>query len=71
MGFENGDKNRVEDDVENRAAGNNGHGLFQLSLSTDDHIGALEEVHEQRTGEHDPQILLRIGQDVVAGPGQG
>lgn len=43
----------------------------KLALAANDHIGALEEIHEQGTGEHDPQIFFCIGQDVVTGSGQG
>ena len=71
VGFEQGDKNGVEDNVEDRTAGDNGHCLFKLALAANDHVGALEEIHEQGTGEHDPQIFFCIGQDVVTGSGQG
>ena len=38
VGFEQGDKNGVEDNVEDRAAGDNGHCLFKLALAANDHI---------------------------------
>ena len=71
VGVEDADKNGVKDNVQNSAAGNNGHCPFELAFSADDHVGALEEVYEQRTGEYDPQIFLSVIQNVIAGSGQG
>lgn len=39
--------------------------FLSCRFSTDDHIRTLEEVHEQRSGKYDTQILFSVVQDVV------
>ena len=66
-----GNEQRIQRDVQQRARGHNAHCDLQLTLAAHHHIGGLGKVHKQGADVDNLQVFFRLGQDFALCAGEG